>query len=322
MSHSTPADGPTDGPTDALVIGGGPAGLQAALTLGRIHRSAVLVDSGVYRNAPVTHMHNVLTHDGRPPADFRASARGQLAPYDVEVLAGEVVRVAATHGPGEPTRFEATLGDGRTLVARRVVLATGLRDDLPSVPGLDELWGTLAAQCPFCHGHEFSGGHVAVLGAQPQMMHAVGLMNRIAGRLTALTHGAEVDEATGATLAALGAGVVTTPVERFSRDGDVARAHLADGMVIDLAGVFLAPTYRQSAPFAEQLGVHLLESGCVEIDDFGRTSVPGVYAAGDLAHRPAFPMPMPSVIGALAAGQMAGSGLSADALGEDMAAVG
>lgn len=322
MSNPTPSAAPDTALVDALVIGGGPAGLQAALTLGRIHRSAVLVDSGIYRNAPVTHMHNVVTHDGRPPADFRASAREQLAPYDVELLAGEVVTVAAAHGSDGPTRFEATLADGRAVVARRVVLATGLRDDLPAVPGLDELWGTLAAQCPFCHGHEFSGGHVAVLGGQPKMMHAVGLMGRIAGRITALTHGTEVDAETGARLTALGAGVVTTPVERFSRDGDVARAHLADGMVLDLAGVFLAPTYRQSAPFAEQLGVALLDSGCVQIDDFGRTSVPGVYAAGDLAHRPAFPMPMPSVVGAIAAGQMAGVAVSADALGEDMAAIG
>ncbi|MDF9716199.1 NAD(P)/FAD-dependent oxidoreductase [Nocardioides sp. ChNu-153] len=303
---------------NALVVGGGPAGLQAALTLGRIHRSTTLVDSGTYRNAQVDHMHNVATHDGRPPAEFRAQARAQLDAYDVVVREATVRTIEGDVVGG----FTATLDDGSTVRAKRVVLATGLTDELPDVPGLADLWGTVAAQCPFCHGHEFADGHVVVLGAAQQMSHAVGLMRGIAGEITVLANGAEVAPEARTIFAALGAAVVEAKVERFERRGDGARVVLSDGSEIDAVGVLLAPTYRQSAPFAAQLGVELLPSGCVEIDDMGRTSVTGVYAGGDLAHRSVFPMPMASVVNALAAGQMAATACSADLLGEEMAALG
>ncbi|WP_369012404.1 NAD(P)/FAD-dependent oxidoreductase [Nocardioides imazamoxiresistens] len=315
MSTTAPTTAPA---RDVLVVGGGPAGLQAALTVGRIHRSVALVDSGDYRNATVDHMHNVLTHDGRAPADFRAAARDQLAPYDVEVHEGRVATIAGDVAAG----FTATLDDGRTLRARRVVLATGLSDDLPEVPGLADLWGTLAAQCPFCHGHEFAGGHVVLLGATPQHAHLVGLMRPVAGRMTLLADGAAVEPEARRLFDALGAAVVETKVERFERAGEGVRVVLADGTDLDAVGVLLRPTYRQSAPFAEQLGLRLLESGCIEVDDFGRTSVPGVFAGGDLAHRASFPMPMPSVVAATAAGQMAASGAIQELLGEEMAALG
>lgn len=303
---------------DVLVVGGGPAGLQAALALGRIHRSTTLVDSGVYRNAQVDHMHNVATHDGSPPAEFRAQARAQLAAYDVVLCRARVETITGSVDEG----FTATLDDGGSIRARRVVLATGLVDDLPDVPGLADLWGTVAAQCPYCHGHEFADGHVAVLGAAPQFAHAVGLMRGIAGEITVLSDGAEVEPEARGRFEALGASLVETSVERLERHGAGARVHLADGTHLDVVGVLLAPAFRQSAPFAEQLGATLLGSGCVEIDDMGRTSVPGVYAGGDLAHRASFPMPMASVVNALAAGQMAASAATADLLAQEMVALG
>ena len=138
---------------DALVIGGEPAGLQAALTLGRMHRSTLLLDSGKLRNAPVDHMHNVVTNDGRDPAEFRALARGELAAYDDvrvrDVAATSVERLA-------DDTFEVTLGDGGTATARSLVLATGVRDVMPDVPGFAEQWGRTVHMCPFCHAHEAS----------------------------------------------------------------------------------------------------------------------------------------------------------------------
>lgn len=302
---------------DVLVVGGGPAGLQAALTLGRIHRSTTLVDSGAYRNAQVDHMHNVATHDGRAPAEFRAQAREQLAAYDVVLREGTVSSIEGDVATG----FTATLDDGGSIRAKRVVLATGLVDELPDVPGLAGLWGTVAAQCPFCHGHEFADGHVVVLGAAPQLAHGVGLMRGIAAEITVLANGAAVEPEVHDRFTALGATVVGTTVERFERRGDGARVHLSDGTHLDAVGVLLAPAFRQSAPFAEQLGATLLPSGCVEIDDLGRTSVPGVYAGGDLAHRASFAMPMASVVGALAAGQLAATAATADLLAEEVAAL-
>lgn len=303
---------------DALVVGGGPAGLQAALTLGRIHRSVTLVDSGHYRNATVEHMHNVLTHDGRPPVEFRAQAREQLADYDIALRATSVASISGDVATG----FTATLGDGTTVQARRVVLATGLRDELPAKEGLADLWGTVAAQCPFCHGHEFRDGHLVVLGAGAPQVHGTALMRRIAGRISVLADGQPVEPEVRTQLEALGATVVEEKVERFERYGEGARVLLSDGEAIEAIGVLVTPTFHQAAPFAEQLGLALLPSGCVEIDDMGRTSVPGVFAGGDLAHRSSFPMPMPSVIAAMAAGQMAGAGTAADLLAADMAALG
>ncbi|HEY1133447.1 MAG TPA: NAD(P)/FAD-dependent oxidoreductase [Nocardioides sp.] len=303
---------------DVLVVGGGPAGLQAALTLGRIHRSATLVDSGSYRNAAVEHMHNVLTHDGRPPTEFRSEARAQLADYDVELREARVATIAGDVATG----FTATLEDGSTVRARRVVLATGLVDELPATPGLDDLWGTVAAQCPFCHGHEFRDGHVVILGATAQQVHGTAMMRRIAGSISVLADDAPMEPAVRSQLEGLGATLVETKVERFEPTGDGARVVLSDGSELAAVGVFVTPTFRQAAPFAEQLGLTQLPSGCIEIDDMGRTSLPGVFAGGDLAHRPAFPLPMPSVISAMAAGQMAGAAAVADLVGEDMAALG
>lgn len=307
--------------SDVLIVGGGPAGLQAALTLGRIHRSVTVVDSGAYRNASVDHMHNVLTHDGRPPGEFRSQARAQLEPYDVRVLSAYVTRINGDVASG----FTAELDDGgpdeAVIRARRIVLATGLRDELPEIPGLSQLWGTVAAQCPFCHGHEFADGHVAVLGATPQAGHLVAMMRRIAGRLTVLADGDEIAEDTRRTITALGADIASAKVERIEPTPRGARVLLSDGSHLEVTGILLAPTFHQAAPFAGQLGLRLLDSGCVEIDDFGRTSVPGVFAGGDLAHRSSFPMPMPSVISSMAAGQMAAAAAVQDLLVEELAAL-
>jgi len=147
---------------EAIIIGGGPAGLQAALTLGRMHRRTVLLDSGEYRNATVAHAHNLLGHDGAAPADLRRRGRAELAAYaSVEVRDATVTAVAADP---DGVRVEVA---GETLRAGHLVLATGLADELPPVPGLAEHWGDLVASCPFCHGHEFAGRPVAILNASP-----------------------------------------------------------------------------------------------------------------------------------------------------------
>ena len=155
---------PTTLHTDVAIIGGGPAGLQAALTLGRIHRDAVLFDNGTYRNAGVAHMHNVLTHDGTAPSEFRATARDQLAAYDTI----SVRDVAVTDVVQADGGFRLVLADDSVLTAEVLILATGVRDELPAVDGLDDLWGDLAAHCPFCHGHEFSGRRIGILSRAPR----------------------------------------------------------------------------------------------------------------------------------------------------------
>ena len=292
-----------DAPLDAIVIGGGPAGLQAALTLGRMHRSVVLLDSGDYRNAPVEHLQNFLTHDGRDPAEFRALARADLAAYDtVEVRRADARVVCEEDGV-----FFVELADGSALTARKVVLATGVRDTLPEKPGLAELFGTVAAHCPFCHGHEYAGRHVVLLGTGAHAPRMAAMLAPIAARLSVLADGAPLDPEVGDALAAAGVAVRPEVVTGFCRSAAGATVSFADGPPEEVGGIFVATIFAQSAPFAEQLGLDLLASGCVRVDAFGRTSRPGVFAAGDLAHLEELPMPMSAVLTSAAAGLVAAS---------------
>lgn len=300
-----------NGRYEVVVIGGGPAGLQAALTLGRMHRTVLLLDSGEYRNAPADHLHNFATHDGRAPADFRAAARADLAAYDTVTLHEATATWIKANGDDD---FRVELADGSTVGARRVVLATGVRDTLPDKPGLTELFGSVAAHCPYCHGHEFSGRHVAVLGSAMHTAQVALLVSRIASRLTILADGAEPDGETAALLARTGIPVDAREVNGFAPAGEGAVVTFADGSTEEIGGLFVATAWAQSAPFAEDLGLSLLPSGCVEVDAMGRTSLPGVYAAGDLAHQASLPMPLASVLNAAAAGLVAASALDRDLL--------
>lgn len=276
----------------AVVVGGGPAGLQAALTLGRMHRRTALFDSGEYRNATVAHAHNLLTNDGRSPADLRAIGRDELREYTAVELLDTAVRSIAPEGEG--TGFVVTTPD-TTLHARTIVLATGMRDELPPIPGLAEEWGRGVAQCPFCHGHELSGLPIAVLGEGVHAAMISALLAPVASKITV------VDPA---------------DVVRVERRADVLDLRLADGGTVTASGVFVGAASTQRAPFAAQLGCRMLESGCVEIDALGRTSVPGVYAAGDMAHVAALPNAMVSLAAAIASGQLAGAGSVRDSLME------
>ncbi|MFB7251053.1 NAD(P)/FAD-dependent oxidoreductase [Microbacterium sp. NPDC056234] len=290
---------------DVIVIGAGPAGLQAALTLGRMHRSALVLDSGEYRNGPVAHMHNVIANDGTPPAEFRTTASGQLAAYsDVETRDATATRIV-----GAADDFTVEFADGSSESARRIVLATGMADVLPAVPGLDELWGRGAYTCPFCDGHEFSGARIGILGAAERTSHLIGLLGRIADEIVVFPLDVPADPAAAAQLAQAGAVVHSAPVASVSGADAEITVRTADGDVT-VAGLFVAAgSASQRAPFSDQLGLRMLPSGAIEVDDFGRTSLPGVSAAGDLAHRAALPGIMASVVAAAAAGQLAAVGV-------------
>lgn len=268
---------------DSIVIGAGPAGLQAALTLGRMHRRTLVLDSAQYRNGPVSHMHNVLGDDGTPPADHRARAHAQLTAYP-DVVFRAVIAESVT---GSADDFTVALDDGRLEHARRIILATGVVDELPAVPGLEELWGRRAFACPFCDGHEFHGAEIGIIGDGARAEHLMALLDPV------------VD------------GITVFPVENVDsvRPGPGNSAIVtAGGTDTEFAGLFVAVgSVRQRADFATQLGLRMLPSGAIEIDDFGRTSMSGVFAAGDLAHRATMPGPMASVIQAAAAGQSAAS---------------
>lgn len=264
---------------DAIIIGGGPAGLQAALTLGRMHRRTLLLDSGDYRNGTVRHAHNLLTNDGRDPAELRRLGREEIAAYpDVEIRDAAVSAVAR-----ETDVLTVTVGD-EILRAHAVILATGVADRLPEIPGLAEQWGDRVANCPFCHGHEFAGRPVAIVNGSAHAAVLGRMLEPVASEVH-LIDPADVVRVTGTT--------------------DGLALERADGSVLEVAGAFVAPTWSSRAGFVEELGVELQESGAVRTDPFGRTSTENVYAVGDLAHPDHLPGPLFSLAAAIAGGQLA-----------------
>ncbi|WP_334148785.1 NAD(P)/FAD-dependent oxidoreductase [Microbacterium sp.] len=290
---------------DAIVIGAGPAGLQAALTLGRMHRSTLLLDSGQYRNGTVQHMHNVIANDGTPPAEFRATARAQLAAYDdVEIRNATVEGIAGVEGD-----FVVSLLGGASASARNIILATGVVDDLPEIDGLSALWGRKVFACPFCDGHEHAGKPIAVLGGAARAQHLIAMLGRIVSEITVIPVDAPFTAEEVTSIEARGVRVGGSTAIAVSADDAGVVVRTADAEYA-AAGIFVAAgSMRQRAPFAQQLGLGMLESGAIEIDDFGRTTEPGVYAAGDLAHRAAMPGPMAAVMMAATAGQFAAVGV-------------
>jgi thioredoxin reductase len=286
---------------DAVVVGAGPAGLAAALTLSRASRRTLVLDSGEPRNAPAAHMQNVLGWDGRPPADLRAAGRRDLRDYP----AVAVRDVAATAASRDDGAFTVTLAGGDAVRTRRLVLASGVVDDLPDIPGLRERWGRSVLHCPYCHGYEVRGRALAVLGAGVHQAFIATLLRRsYSDDVVLLTDGGDVPVPD--VLAAEGIAVREQPLARLDgRDGGLEQVVFGDGTTLARDAIFRGGPFRQRSTLAVDLGCALLDDGTVEVDDVGRTSVPGVVAAGDMARRASLPGPQAAVSVAAAAGMIA-----------------
>ncbi len=282
---------------DVLILGGGPAGLAAALTLGRARKRVLLCDGGVRRNAAATHLHNFVTRDGTPPLEFRRIAREQLAPYDVTVRDVAVDAIA-----GAPDAFRARLGDGSDLPARRVLLATGMVDEMPPIDGFRELWGHSIFQCPYCHGWEVRDRAFGFWPRAPEMLEHGLFLQNWSPDLVAFTRGAfEVPAATRARLEAAGVRIEERPIARLLSKGDggaLEAVELEGGARIARDVIFAAPVQRQTA-IVTSLGLEYDALGFLKLDDQKRTSRLGIWAAGDAT------MPMQSATTGAAAGMLA-----------------
>jgi thioredoxin reductase len=265
-------------PNDVAIVGGGPAGLSAALVLGRARRRVVVIDAGMPRNAPAAHMQGFLSRDGMPPADLLRAARAEVRRYGVEIVEDRVVEAT----PG----FALRLAGGRTVEARHVLLSTGAVDELPDVLGARERWGCDLLHCPYCHGWEVRDRPLGVLGTGPGSVEYAHLIRQWSDDVVLFTHALAVTDGERATLDARGIAVVDGPVERLVVTDDRLRAvQLADGRVIPRAALFIRPALRahHDGP-AAALGCERLADGLVRVDADGRTSVPGVWAAGNAAN--------------------------------------
>ncbi|MEV1142933.1 NAD(P)/FAD-dependent oxidoreductase [Micromonospora sp. NPDC049799] len=272
---------------DVIIIGAGAAGLSAAQVLGRQQRRTLLLDGGPPRNHPADGVHMLLGRDGHPPLQLLADGRRELAAHPaVEVRQARVDSVAGT-----ADAFTVILQDGSVEQARRLLLATGQVDQPWPVPGVPQRWGRGVFHCPFCHGWEARGKSLGVLGRDPaQVMLAAYLADRYSDDVVVATHGPHtLPQPVLDNLTKLRIRLVETPLDELAGEPGALELRFTDGTVLTRQAVFhRAPTV-QGAPFAAQLGAELLPDGYVRVDEFSRTTVPGVYAAGDLARQAALP---------------------------------
>lgn len=300
---------------DVVVVGGGAAGLSGAVALARSRRSVLVVDAGEPRNAPASHVHNFLTRDGTPPARLYAAGREEVTRYGGTVVTG---RVTALSRDGE--RFGVRLDD-RTVTARRLLMATGLRDELPEIPGLAARWGIDVLHCPYCHGWEVRDQRVGILATGPQAAHQALLFRQLSPHVTVLQHtGPELADEQREQFAALSIPVMEPAVTRVEAGASgLTGVRLADGTSVPLDALIVAPRMTANAELLRPLGLVPAEVRMagqvigtqVEADPSGATSVPGVWAAGNLASMQA------QVITSAAAGLMAGAAINADLAVED-----
>ncbi|RLL70431.1 bifunctional NAD(P)/FAD-dependent oxidoreductase/class I SAM-dependent methyltransferase [Streptomyces sp. Z26] len=303
---------------DVAVIGGSAAGLAAALQLSRQRRSVVLVDDGTPRNAPAAHMHGYLGHEGAAPDDLMGIGRAEVRAYGGEVLPGRVLGVRRA----DDGRFRLDLTGGHTLVARRVLAATGLSDELPAIEGLAEQWGRGVVHCPFCHGFEVRDRRLAQIVSHPLGLHPTPLLRHLTDRLTVVLHDPEgLDEKALETLAASGVTLAHDAARRVltGPDGEVSGVELADGRVLDADAVVVGPRFRARAESLTGVGLattpHPTGAGDVlAVDARGETGVPGVYAAGNVTD------PSLQVLPSAAQGSQVGAMIAFSLADEDLSA--
>ncbi|GAB3350559.1 NAD(P)/FAD-dependent oxidoreductase [Modestobacter lapidis] len=302
---------------DVVVIGGGAAGLSGALALSRARRSVLVVDAGAPRNAPAGHVHNYLTREGTPPAELLAAGQAEVTGYGGAVRAGTVVAARRVDDAG----FRVELADGPAVRARRLLVTTGLVDELPDLPGLAALWGSDVLHCPYCHGWEVRDQPLGVLGTGPFAVFQSLLWRQWSADVVLFQHtspapsGDEFEQ-----LAARGIVVVPGPVAGLETTGGrLSGVRLADGEVVRRSALVVAPRFTARSDVLVSLGLQAVPQemhgavigSAVPADPTGATAVPGVWVAGNVTTLQA------QVISAAAAGLGAGAAINADLTAED-----
>jgi thioredoxin reductase len=303
MSHK-------DSTYDVAVIGGGAAGLSAALVLSRARRKVLVVDAGAPRNAPATHLHGYLSRDGVAPAELLAAGRHEVTSYAGEIVEGTVTDLA----PDGRRGFWALLADGQRISARRLLVTTGLRDELPDLLGLRDRWARDVLHCPYCHGHEVRDRQLGVLGGTRGAVRYAQIVRQWTDDLVYFTPPDLLTAAERTQLLARAIGVVEGTIESLVvDDADQLRGvQLHAGCVIPRDALFVPPRFVPNNNLLVGLGCDLGAEGWVSVDNTGRTSVAGVLAAGNVVD------PRAQVITAAGAGSAAAIALNADLVDDDV----
>ena len=305
---------------DVAVIGGGAAGLSGALMLARSRRSVVVIDSGTPRNAPAEGIHGLLGNEGTAPAAYLERGRAEVRQYGGVVLAGEVAAARAADPAADgDLRFTVDLVDGRRLTARRLLLATGVRDELPDIPGLAAHWGRSVVHCPYCHGWEVRDQPIGIIATRPASLHQALMFRQLSDDITVFAAGLEIDEATRERFVARGVRLLEDPIEEIvdRPDGALAGVRLAGGEVVARSALAVATELSPRMEGLEDLGLRLEEAGGgmgqkIAAGFAGVSEVPGVWVAGNAAE-PSAQVGPSAAGGALAGGHINGMLVMADA---------
>jgi thioredoxin reductase len=265
---------------DVVVIGGGPAGLSAALYLGRSRQRTLVLDAGKPRNAPSPVAHGVFSRDGAPPGQLLADARQQLARYPTV----EFRQLEATRAEVGPLGIVVRLAGGTELRTRRLLFACGVRDELPSIEGLAERWGRTVLHCTYCHGYEMADEPLALYARGKGVLKTVSMLWQLSQNLLLCSNGpADLAEEERRALARRGIRLIETPLLRLGGVADEPLVlHFADGSTETRSALFLSAPVRAASALPQELGCEFDGPGRLVLKDW-RTTVPGVYAAGDLA---------------------------------------
>lgn len=295
---------------DVVIVGGGSAGLSAALVLSRARRRVLVVDSGSPRNAPATQMHGYLSRDGLAPSELVSIGRAEIAVYGATVLDAEVTAVATDGGAG----FRVRVSGGREISARRLLLATGLHDVLPDIAGLRERWARDVLHCPYCHGWEVRDQPLGVIGDSPEAVRYAQIVRQWADDVVYFTPPMLLTPVERDELVARAIGIVEGSVARVLVDDDdrLRGVELDDGRIVPRRALFVPPRFVPHNDLLLELGCRLDADGWVVVDPTGRTSVPGVWVAGNLAN------PRAQVITAAGEGSAAAIALNADLVDDDV----
>jgi thioredoxin reductase len=293
---------------DVVIIGGGAAGLSAALVLTRARRRVVVIDAGEPRNAPAAHMQGFLSRDGMPPAELLAAGRDEVASYGGHLVRGTVTSIRPRHEEG----FEVTTGDGEVVGARRILVTTGLRDELPDIPDVRERWGRDLLHCPYCHGYEVRDRQLGVLGGTPEAVQHALLIRQWTADVVYFAHTQTLTPVERELLTARAIGIVEGAVARLVvQDDTLTGVELEDGRTVRRDAVFVRPGFVPNSRLLTSLGCATHDDGWVVADPTGRTPVPGVWVAGNAAN------PRAQVITAAGEGSAAAIAINNDLVEDD-----
>jgi len=299
---------------DVLIVGGGAAGLSAALVLSRARRSVVVVDAGHPRNAPAAHMHGFLGSDGLPPSDLLDAGRREILGYGADLFPGTVSAITRGETETAAPPFDVTLSDGTSIAARRILVSTGLRDDVPDIPGLKERWGRDVLHCPYCHGFEVRDQPLGVIGGTAEAVVHAQIIRQWSDDVVYFANGTTVGDPDRERFQARDIAVVDGEITGLVIEHDqLTGVRLVSGEVVPRGAVFVRPRFVPNSGLLAGLGCESDANGWTTTDQTGRTSVPGVWAAGNAVN------PRAQVITAAGEGSAAAIAINNDLVEEDIA---